>query len=138
MAEQRHPGDSGSGQREPGQVADDGQHGFGVDEDNHGWAPDSGPASEPVREANRKAWEAHDTQAAARGEGDPTPDPGDPRVPSAEAGQSTSRRGEDVTGADGKEAGRQDTAPRGASQRPAGTSTARDTTGVDPQDPITP
>jgi hypothetical protein len=138
MAEQNHPEQSASEQTGPGQVADDGQHGFGVDEDNHGWAPDSGPASEAVREGNRKAWEANDTQAASRGDGDATPDPDDLRLPSDTVGDSTGRRGEDITGQDGKEAGRQDTGPMGKSQRPTGTSTARDMTGVDPQEPIEP
>ena len=120
------------------QVADEGKHGFGVDEDNHGWAPDSGGSSEPVTEANRKAWEANDTQGASRGDGDPTPDPDDPRLPSEQAGQSTSRRGETMTETEGKEAGRQDTGTKGESQRPTGTSTARDTTGINPQEPIEP
>lgn len=44
------------------------------------------------------------------------------------------RRAEDLAGS---EAGRQDIEPQGRSQRPAGTSTARDATGVDPQDPVT-
>jgi hypothetical protein len=122
----------------PGEVTQDGQHGFGVDEHNHGWAPDSGPASEPVREGNRKAWEANDTQAASRGDGDASPDPDDPRLPADSVGQSTSRRGEDMIDHDGKEAGRQDTGTAGPSQRPTGTSTARDVTSVDPQDPIEP
>jgi hypothetical protein len=127
-----------SGQTGPGEVARDGEHGFGVDEENHGWAPDSGPASEAVREGNRKAWEANETQAASRGDGDPSPDPDDSRLPSDSVGESTSRRGEDISEQDGKEAGRQDGNPMGASQRPTGTSTARDQTGVDPQDPIEP
>jgi hypothetical protein len=137
MPEQNHP-EQAAGQAGQSQVADDGQHGFGVDEDNHGWAPDSGPASEAVREGNRKAWEANDTQAASRGEGDPMPEPDDPRLPPDHAGQSTGRRGEDIAEQDGKEAGRQDTGPKGESQRPTGTSSARDVTGVDPQDPIAP
>jgi hypothetical protein len=137
MSEQKVPDQSGSEQGSS-PVADDGQHGFGVDEDNHGWAPDSGPASEAVREGNRKAWEANDTQEASRGHGDHTPDPDDPRLPSEHAGQSTGRRGEDMIERDGKDAGRQDTGPKGKSQRPTGTSTARDVTGVNPQDAIEP
>jgi hypothetical protein len=138
MSEQNQQQQSARDSEGPNQVADDGEHGFGVDEENHGWAPDSGPASEAVREGNRKAWDANDTQAASRGEGDPTPDPDDARLPSENVGQSTSRRGEDVAEQDGKEAGRQDTGPKGASQRPTGTSTARDMTGIDPQEPIEP
>ena len=49
---------------------------------------------------------------------------------------SESRSGEDVAKGD-KEAGRQDTSPSGGANRPSGTSTARDVTGVSPQDPIT-
>jgi hypothetical protein len=72
------------------------------------------------------------------GDGDSSPDPGDPRLPAENAGQSTAARGEDIMDRDGKEAGRQDTGTQGASQRPTGTSTARDVTGVNPQDPIDP
>jgi hypothetical protein len=138
MADQQQRDQSAGEQDGPGQVTQDGQHGFGVDEDNHGWAPDSGPASEAVREGNRKAWEANDTQAAARGDGDASPDPDDPRLPSDTVGQSASRRGEDISEQDGKEAGRQDTGPQGASQRPSGTSSGRDVTSVNPQEPIEP
>lgn len=49
-------------------------------------------------------------------------------------GTSTTRRGEDVVGEDGKD-GRYDTGTQGESQRPTGKSTASDTTGVDPQEP---
>jgi hypothetical protein len=41
-----------------------------VDENTHGWAPDApgtGEAKERVIEANKKAWEASDTQEAATG-----------------------------------------------------------------------
>ncbi|MEO6207064.1 MAG: hypothetical protein ABIP77_03825 [Candidatus Limnocylindrales bacterium] len=51
-------------------------------------------------------------------------------------GDSDSRRGEDESKGN-KEPGREDTAPGGPTDRPTGTSTARDMTGVDPQDPIT-
>lgn len=114
------------------------EHGFGVDEDNHGWAPDHGPSGEEDKEAGRKAWEAHNTQDAAHGDGDSSPGPGDPRLPSENVGQSMTARGEDIADRDGKEAGRQDTGTQGASERPTGTSTARDTTSVNPQDPIDP
>ena len=49
-------------------------------------------------------------------------------------GTSTTRRGEDVVREDGKD-GRYDTGTQGESQRPTGRSTARDSTGVDPQEP---
>jgi len=50
-------------------------------------------------------------------------------------GESTTRRGEKVVTGEGKEAGRHDIGTQGASKRPVGTSTARDSTGIDPQDP---
>lgn len=48
-------------------------------------------------------------------------------------GTSTTRRGEDVVEEEGED-GRSTTGTQGASQRPVGTSTPRDSTGVDPQD----
>lgn len=50
--------------------------------------------------------------------------------------ESLTRRGEEIGEGD-KEAGRQDTGDHGATGRPTGTSTARDRTGVDPQDSTT-
>ncbi len=51
-------------------------------------------------------------------------------------GTSESRSAEDTAKGE-KEAGREDTGPSGGAGRPSGTSTARDVTGVAPQDPIT-
>jgi hypothetical protein len=51
-------------------------------------------------------------------------------------GTSGSRSAEDTAKGE-KEAGREDTGPSGGAGRPSGTSTARDVTGVAPQDPIT-
>lgn len=49
------------------------------------------------------------------------------------------RRGEDVKEQEGVEAGRADTGDSGGvTHRPTGTSTARDMSGIDPQDPIDP
>jgi hypothetical protein len=45
-------------------------------------------------------------------------------------GESTSRSGEDVGKQEGKEPGRQDTGREGGADRPTGTSTPRDVTGV--------
>jgi hypothetical protein len=70
--------------------------------------------------------------------GQPLHQDDDPRVPSEAVGESTTDRGEDIAERDGKEAGRQDTGTQGESQRPTGTSTARDVTAVDPQEPIDP
>jgi hypothetical protein len=58
---------------------------------------------------------------------------GDPQ----DAGKSTGSRGEDVKKRS-QEAGRQDAGTAGPTDRPVGTSTARDSTGVDPQEPIDP
>lgn len=105
-----------------------------VDEQHHGWAPDApgtGEAAEAAVQGHKKAFEANDTQDEATGEArqgaDLTPEG---------AGQSSTRPGETVSGQEGKEAGRQDTGTQGESERPTGTSTARDSTGVDPQEPI--
>lgn len=48
-------------------------------------------------------------------------------------GTSSTRHGEDVVDEEG-ENGRQTTGTQGESQRPVGTSTPRDSTGIDPQD----
>ena len=56
--------------------------------------------------------------------------------PAKGVGTSESENAEDIAEAE-KEAGRQDTGTSGGSDRPTGSSTARDVTGVDPQDPIT-
>ena len=131
------------GQRSPGRrcnVADADKPGTGfgpgkVDEDQHGWAPDApgdGEAKERVLEGGKKAWEAHDTQEAARGDGgqdrDLTPDG---------VGESQGRRGENMVDEEGKEPGRYDSGTQGKSSLPVGGSTARDSTGVSPQEPIT-
>ncbi len=56
--------------------------------------------------------------------------------PGEDPGESQTRRGEDMQVDDGREAGRKDTGNEGATDRPTGSSTARDSTGIDPQDPI--
>jgi len=53
-----------------------------------------------------------------------------------DVGESQTRSGEDMKDDDGKEPGREDKGSKGATDRPVGTSTARDFTGVDPQEPI--
>jgi len=50
--------------------------------------------------------------------------------------KSESRSGEEVSNSE-QEHGRHDTGTQGSTDRPVGESTARDYTGVDPQDPIT-
>ena len=51
-------------------------------------------------------------------------------------GESVGHRGEKVIEEEGKEAGRYDMGTQGPTNRPVGGSTARDSTGVDPQGPI--
>ncbi|MGH8902670.1 MAG: hypothetical protein ACRDYA_13585 [Egibacteraceae bacterium] len=105
-----------------------------VDEEQHGWAPDapgSGEAKERVIEANRKAFEAeHGTAEGSRGDATE-----DPNAPPEGVGESVGRRGEDVEGQEGLDPGRQDLGTKGPTERPYGTSTARASTGIDPQDP---
>ncbi len=61
---------------------------------------------------------------------DPDP-PGEAGEPGS-VGESVTARAEEV--ARDKEPGRVDTGPEGEAERPTGTSSARDATGVDPQD----
>jgi hypothetical protein len=56
-------------------------------------------------------------------------EPGDPK----NSGKSTTGRGEDVVKKEGKEAGRYEVEEKGESGRPAGKSTMRDQTGIDPK-----
>lgn len=51
-------------------------------------------------------------------------------------GDSIAHRGENMIEEEGKEAGRYDTGTQGPTNRPVGESTARDSTGVNPQEPI--
>ncbi len=60
-----------------------------------------------------------------------------PNTPPEPVHQPANRKGEEIVKDDGKEAGRIDTGTTGA-DRPAGTSTARDSTGVNPSGPIDP
>ena len=112
----------------------EGEMGKDKDFESEGWSPKSGGASERVKEANRKAWEANDTQDASRGTSD---DPGAQGSGSDMApddvGESVSRRGEDVAKNE-DEAGREDMGTKGKSQRPVGTSTGRDSTSVKPDE----
>jgi len=105
-----------------------------VDEEHHGWAPDApgtGEAKDRAVEGNKKAFEGRDTQDEATGAAVQGPD-----LTGGHVGESTTRRGEDVADEEGKEPGRYSGPPQGESQRPTGGSTARDSTGVDPQEPV--
>ena len=63
-----------------------------------------------------------------------TTEAGEGKMAPDNVGESTSRHGEDMVDSEGKEPGRQDTGTDDtAAQRPTGTSTERDTTGVSPQ-----
>lgn len=107
-----------------------------VDDDHHGWAPDApgtGEAKDRAVEGHQKAFEGNETQDEATGAAVQGPD-----LTGGNVGESTTRRGEDVAAQDGKDAGRMDGPAQGQSQRPTGTSTARDSTGVDPQEPVDP
>src|SRR4051812_26070515 len=73
-------------------------------------------------------------EAPPKDKGQNNPDSPTAAAGSAAVGDSTTRRGEDIKAADGKEPGRADTGTKGASERPTGTSDGRDSTGVDPQD----
>jgi len=70
------------------------------------------------------------------GAGDQTATRADAASPK-DVGTSTTRRGEDVVEEDGED-GRYRTGTQGETQRPVGESSARDSTGIDPQDPSGP
>jgi hypothetical protein len=100
-----------------------------VDEHQHGWAPDApgtGEAKERSVEANRKAFQAHDTQDESRGEGSRSVD-----LTPGNVGESVTRRGENVVKDEGKEPGRYDAGTQGPTERPVGGSTPRNVTGVE-------
>jgi hypothetical protein len=93
------------------------QHDRGtVDEEHHGWAPDApgtGEAADRAVQGHKKAFEANDTQDDATGAARQGP-----ALTPEGTGQSSTRRGEDVSGQEGKEEGRRDTGTQGESQRP--------------------
>lgn len=103
--------------------------------DEHGQSPDVGQPSQAKVEAGHKAFEGHDTQAAARAEQEVVVRPD---APPDQVGVSQTRRAEDMIDDKGKEPGRYDVEDqdRGGDEVPAGRSTMRDSTGVDPQEPI--
>ena len=76
---------------------------------------------------------AGEVATGSAGAGDQTATRADAATPGG-VGTSTTRRGEDVVGEDGQD-GRRRTGTQGESQRPMGESTARDSTGIDPQEP---
>ena len=65
---------------------------------------------------------------------EPAPNPSggsSPAEGTEDVGESVTRRGEDIVDDDGKEPGRIDTGTEGPTDRPTGTSTERDATGID-------
>ena len=89
-----------------------------------------GATSSPAEESPVGAGEVATGSAGA---GDQTATRADAATPKG-VGTSTTRRGEDVVDEDGQD-GRHRTGTQGESQRPVGESTARDSTGIDPQEP---
>jgi hypothetical protein len=75
---------------------------------------------------------AGEVASGSAGAGDQTATRADAATP-GDVGTSTTRRGEDVVEEDGED-GRHRTGTQGESQRPVGESTARDSTGIDPQE----
>lgn len=101
-----------------------------VDDSHHGWAPDVDEAGgDHGQEAEDKAAEGRETQDAPASESTQE----DSDAPPPGVGESVGRRGEEVGGG-AQEPGRHDAGTQGESQRPVGTSTARDSSGVGGQD----
>ncbi|HEV2087941.1 MAG TPA: hypothetical protein VGR21_06495 [Cryptosporangiaceae bacterium] len=80
-----------------------------------------------------KAFEGNETQAASRAEGSYEVNPDSA---ADDVGESTTRRGEDMMSRDGKEEGRGDLGHKGPSDRPVGTASPDDSTGVGSNEPI--
>lgn len=97
--------------------------------------------NETESEQRSKAERAEAVEKAVSGDAPrTTPPKNDPAPPEdapgvGSAGESITRGGEQVAREESKEEGRHDTGTEGGADRPTGTSTARDATGVDPQDP---
>lgn len=89
-----------------------------------------GATSSPAQESPVGADEV---SGGAAGAGEQSATSTDAATP-LDVGTSTTRRAEDVVGEDGED-GRFTTGTKGETQRPVGESTARDSTGIDPQEP---
>lgn len=61
-----------------------------------------------------------------------------PATPPNPAHQPGTGKGEEKVKSEGKEPGRKDTGTTGKANRPKGKSTARDSTGVNPKEPVDP
>ena len=98
------------------------------DEDQHGWAPDApgtGEAKDQAIAGHKRAFEGNGIQDEPAGAAAQGPD-----LTGGHVGQSATSRGEDALEREGKEPGRSSGPPQGESERPTGSSTARDSTGV--------
>jgi hypothetical protein len=106
-------------------------------ESHHGWSPDIGSEGDTAAEAGEKAMRkpSHETGgddrpiSQAEREGSHPTDT-EPKSPFG-VGESTNRRGEEIAA----EKGGEPEGYKGVSQRPYGTSSADEATGVDPQGP---
>lgn len=104
---------------------------YPVDEDNHGYGPDSGKTGPELTQGGNRAFEGRDTQPTSRSRG------GAIYKPSKGAkfvGQSINAQGNELA-LRKTEPGRKWVKIEGA-DRPAGTSTARFGSGVRPLEPI--
>jgi hypothetical protein len=98
-------------------------------DDQHGSSPDVGGASETAKQAGDKAFEANETQAASKSEGGAIVSPSEGVE---DVGESMSKRGED-RGDHTSEPGRVEEEEK-ETGRKVGKSTARMSTGVNPQE----
>ena len=109
-------------------------------DDQHGWAPDVDAEPGQRTEGGNKAFNADNAGNPGPGrepsdeERDGVPPTDTTAATPLGVGESINRRGEDISDHDGKEDGRIDQGSEGQAQRPAGTSTAENVTGVDPQE----
>jgi hypothetical protein len=130
--ERQDPEDKGSQRSVGKQQVDRGESEVGRFEgdDQHGYSPDVGTASDTAKQAGDKAFEGNETQAASKSEGGAVVAPSEGVE---DVGESMSKRGEDR--ADRRtEPGRVEEEER-ETGRKVGKSTARISTGVNPQDP---
>jgi hypothetical protein len=130
--EDRNERDKGSQGLSGKQSADRGESEVGRFEgdDQHGYSPDVGSASDTAKRAGDKAFEGNETQAASKSEGGAIVSPSEGVE---DVGESMSKRGED-RGDRRKEPGRVEEEER-ETGRKVGKSTARMSTGVNPQEP---
>jgi len=130
-----HPGGSPSRgpNADPGGEVEPGGLVAPYDDRSKGGDPSGGGASVSRQMESTKT--ANDGATASPADEQPVTDDqmtaGEPETPLG-VGESISRRGEDMSDDDGKEAGRHDMGTKGESGRPVGMSDERDQSGVDP------